>query len=187
MVTRQWTIALRDSSKFNLDYFFHRFKTIYRPKQQLSLDEGMIPWKGHLKFRTYNPAKITKYGLLIRLVCESDTGYICNMEIYTGERKKLEEIVGKNIRMTSTIHDTSVSNIGKKNRETGEDIVKHVCINQYNARMKGVDRADQYLSYYSILMKTMKWTKKVVLYLINCGLFNCFRIYNPLNPEKNKV
>jgi hypothetical protein len=198
-----------------LDYFLHKFRTIYRPKQQLSLDEGMIPWRGRLRFRTYNPAKITKYGLLVRMVCESDTGYICNMEIYTGEGKKLEETVlsvlgpylgmwhhiyqdnyynststadlllknktrvggtirvnrglppslkakasrmkkgdtvfcrkgdvlllvwkdKRDVRMISTIHDTSVSNTGKKNRKTGEDIVKPVCINQYNAHVKGV-------------------------------------------------
>ena len=90
----------------------------------------------------------------------------------------------RDVRMISTIHDISVSDTGKKNRKTGEDIVKPVCINQYNVHMKGVERADQYLSYYPILRKTMKWTKKVVLYLINCGLFNCFRIYNVLNPEK---
>jgi hypothetical protein len=33
--------------------------------------------------------------------------------------------------------------------------------------MKGVDRADQYLTYYSVLRKTVKWPKKVALYLLN--------------------
>jgi len=48
--------------------------------------------------------------------------------------------------------------------------------------MKGVDRADQYLSYYSLLRKTVKWPKKVAFCLINCALFNYFRIYQKLNP-----
>ncbi|KAK9298254.1 hypothetical protein QLX08_008340 [Tetragonisca angustula] len=30
---------------------------------------------------------------------------------------------------------------GKKNRKTGEDIVKPVCINQYNVHMKGVEQS----------------------------------------------
>ncbi|XP_013775229.1 piggyBac transposable element-derived protein 4-like [Limulus polyphemus] len=76
-----------------LDYFLIKFRTVYKPKQQLTLDEGVIPWRGRLRFRTYNPAKIVKYGLLVRMVCESDTGYTCNMEIYTGEGKKLEETI----------------------------------------------------------------------------------------------
>jgi hypothetical protein len=52
----------------------------------------MIPWQGHLKFRTYNPGKI-KYGVLVRMVCEVVSGYICNMEIYSVEGKKLEVTV----------------------------------------------------------------------------------------------
>lgn len=244
-----------------LDYFLNKFRTIYKPKQQLSLDEEMVPWRGRLRFRTYNPAKLTKYGLLVRMVCESDTGYICNMDIYTAEGKKLEETIlsvlgpylgiwhhvyqdnyynsttiaesllqnktrvcgtirenrgipphfkvqssmmnkgdvkicrkgdtlllawrdKRIIRMISTIHEASVSPTKRKNRETGENIPKPICITEYNKYMKGVDRADQFLSYYPILRKSMKWTKKVVLYLINCGLFNAFRVYNELNPTK---
>jgi len=48
--------------------------------------------------------------------------------------------------------------------------------------MKSVTRADQYLSYYSLLRKTVKWPKKVALWLTNCALFNSFRIYQKLNP-----
>jgi len=59
----------------------------------MSLDEAMTPWRGHLKFRTYNPGKITKYGVLVRMVCEAVPGYICNMDVYSAEGKKLEDIV----------------------------------------------------------------------------------------------
>ena len=40
--------------------------------------------------------------------------------------------------------------------------------------MNGVDRTDQYLSYYSVLRRTVKWSKRVVLCLLNCTLFNAF-------------
>ena len=53
----------------------------------------MIKWRGQLRFKTYNPRKLTKYGILVRMVSESETGYICNFEIYTGEGKKLQETV----------------------------------------------------------------------------------------------
>lgn len=46
----------------------------------------MVSWMGDL-FWTYNPAKIIKYDLLLRMVYESKTGYICNMELYTGAGK----------------------------------------------------------------------------------------------------
>jgi hypothetical protein len=47
---------------------------------------------------------------------------------------------------------------------------------------KCVDRADQYLSYYSLLRKTVKWPKKAALCLTNYAHFNSFRIYKKLNP-----
>ena len=75
------------------EYFVHKFMSVYSPKQELSLDEAMIPWPGRLKFRTYNPGKITKYGVLVRMVCVTVWGYICNMEIYSAEGKKLEDKV----------------------------------------------------------------------------------------------
>ncbi|XP_076160842.1 piggyBac transposable element-derived protein 4 isoform X4 [Ptiloglossa arizonensis] len=194
------------------------------------------------------------------MVRESDTGYICNMEIYSDERKSLDEtvlsILGPNlelwhhvyqdnyynsvliantllehktrvcgtirvnrglpqslqdeastlkkgeivfrrkgdillliwkdareVRMISTIHDASFCSTGRKNRDSGEEIIKPMCIVQYNAYMKGLDLADQYFSYCNILRKSAKWTKNVVLYLINCGLFNSFKIFQTLNPQ----
>jgi len=70
--------------------FVQKFRSVYSLKQ-LSLDEAMIPWCGHLKFRTYKPGKTTKYGVLVRMVCEMVTDYICNVEIYLAEHKKLED------------------------------------------------------------------------------------------------
>jgi hypothetical protein len=69
------------------------YRNLGEYKQELSLYEAMIPWQGHLNFRTYNPGKITKYGELVRMVCEAVSGYICNMEIYSAEGKKLEHTV----------------------------------------------------------------------------------------------
>ena len=58
------------------------------------------------------------------------------------------------------------------------------CIEKYNTFMKGVDRADQYLSYYTILRKTLKWSTKVTFWMINCALFNSFEVYKKLNITK---
>jgi hypothetical protein len=66
---------------------------VYSPKQELSLDEAMIPWRGRLAFRTYNTGEKTKYELLVRMVCEAVSDYICDMEIYAAEGKKLQDSV----------------------------------------------------------------------------------------------
>jgi hypothetical protein len=57
------------------------------------LDEAVIPWRGRLHIRTYNPAKLTKYGLLVCVVTESTSGYIGNLKIYAAERMRLEETI----------------------------------------------------------------------------------------------
>jgi hypothetical protein len=39
------------------EYFVQKFRSVYSQKQELSLDEAMVPWWGHLAFRTYNPGE----------------------------------------------------------------------------------------------------------------------------------
>jgi hypothetical protein len=50
--------------------------------------------------------------------------------------------------------------------------------------MEGADRANQYLAYYSLQRKTVKWTK-FASWLINCALFNSFSVHKTLNPAIN--
>jgi len=88
------------------------------------------------------------------------------------------------VRMISMIHDTTIVNKGRKERKTNMEVKKPYAVVQYNKFMKGVDRADQYLSLYSVLRKAVKWSKKVVLYLLNCALFNAFSVYRTLNTTK---
>jgi len=51
--------------------------------------------------------------------------------------------------------------------------------------MKGIARADQYLSYYKVLKKIIKCLKKVVLYLLKCVL-QCIFLLTTLNTNKKK-
>jgi hypothetical protein len=60
-----------------LEKLADQFASVYAPEQKLSFDEGMLAWRGRLRFRVYNLWKITKYGIMVRMVCESKTGYIC--------------------------------------------------------------------------------------------------------------
>ena len=75
------------------EYFVQKFRAVYSPKQELSLHEAMIPLRRRLKFTTYNPGKITKCGVLVKMACEVVQGYICNMEIHSSEGKKLKDTV----------------------------------------------------------------------------------------------
>jgi len=86
--------------------------------------------------------------------------------------------------MTSMIHDATIVNKGREDRKANMEIKKPYIVVQYNKFLKGVDRRDQYLSYYTVLRKTVKWPKKVVLYLLSCVLFNTFFVYRTLNTNK---
>jgi len=77
-----------------LDIVVNNFRTNYIPDRDISLDEGMLGWRGHLRFRLHNSGKITKYGILVQVVCESSTGYICNLQICNGKYGPLTEMVG---------------------------------------------------------------------------------------------
>ena len=92
------------------------------------------------------------------------------------------------VRMVSTIHEATIVNTGWKDRKTNMEIQKPYAVVQFNKFLKGADRADQYLSYYSVLRKTVKWLKKVVLYLLNCALFNTFFcVQDTTYKQKSKV
>jgi len=87
--------------------------------------------------------------------------------------------------MISTIHDATVVSTGRKDRKTNLQIKKPYAVVHYNKFMKGVDGADQYVSNYSVEEKCkMVKKKKVVLYLLNCALFNAFFVYRTLNTIK---
>ena len=61
-----------------------KFHDVYYPHKEISIDEGVIPWRGNIRFRTYNPAKPDKYGIKSYDLCDSHNGYCCKYELYTG-------------------------------------------------------------------------------------------------------
>ena len=84
------------------------------------------------------------------------------------------------VQMISMICDTTTVNTGRKDRSTDMEIKKPYAVVQYNKLTKGVDRACQYHSYYSVLREIVKWLKKVELYLLNCALFKAFFVYKEI-------
>jgi hypothetical protein len=62
------------------------------PNQILTIDDGILAWRGRLCFRCYNPGKLRK-NIIIRMVCDSVTVCICNVEIYCKQYRSLENNV----------------------------------------------------------------------------------------------
>jgi len=80
-------------------------------------------------------------------------------------------------------NEATVVNKGWKDRKTNMELKKPYVFGQYSKFIKGVNRPDQYLSFYSVLRKTVEWSKEV-LYLLNYALFNTFFVYRTLNTNK---
>ncbi|XP_029633809.1 piggyBac transposable element-derived protein 4-like [Octopus sinensis] len=66
-----------------IDLLVNNYKTVYLPRKNLSVDEAMIGYKDRVHFRQYMPAKPTKLRIKVREVCESETGYCVNFDVYT--------------------------------------------------------------------------------------------------------
>jgi hypothetical protein len=63
MCVRQWPAKIRSKEAVQnaacLRIFYAEIRSLYSPQKQMSLDETMIPWRGHMKFRIHNLEKIT--------------------------------------------------------------------------------------------------------------------------------
>ncbi|XP_005097783.1 piggyBac transposable element-derived protein 4-like [Aplysia californica] len=77
-----------------LSTLLEKFKHHYKPKQFLSLDEGMIPTKNRLAIKQYIKDKPIKFGIKSFILCEGDTGYILSSEIYTGREEQAVDGLG---------------------------------------------------------------------------------------------
>uniref|UniRef100_A0A1B6LFF4 PiggyBac transposable element-derived protein domain-containing protein n=1 Tax=Graphocephala atropunctata TaxID=36148 RepID=A0A1B6LFF4_9HEMI len=71
-----------------VDYFNAKMDAVYYPCRELSLDEGMILWRGRLFFRQYIKGKRHKYGIKVYSLCEPH-GLAVRLTIYSGSDGEL--------------------------------------------------------------------------------------------------
>ena len=58
-------------------------KNVYKPSQNLTVDESLLLYKGRLYFKQYIPAKRRRFGIKIYFLCESDSGFTSNFCFHT--------------------------------------------------------------------------------------------------------
>ncbi|KAL8576039.1 hypothetical protein ACOMHN_052057 [Nucella lapillus] len=61
------------------------FPTLYKPHQNLAVDEAMIKFKGRCSFLQYVPAKPHKWGIKAWALCDSESYYMLDFDVYTGK------------------------------------------------------------------------------------------------------
>lgn len=62
----------------------------------------------------------------------------------------------KDIYMLKRVHEVGFFPTGKKHYKTNKDIIKPICVVDYNLNMDGVDNIDRQLSLSENVRKTMK-------------------------------
>ncbi|XP_034833591.1 piggyBac transposable element-derived protein 4-like [Maniola hyperantus] len=67
-----------------IDHLNQKFKAAYTPRQELSLDESLLLWKGHLSWVQCIRTKVARFGIKSYELCEAASGYVLNMIFYTG-------------------------------------------------------------------------------------------------------
>lgn len=88
-----------------IDYIERLFSRILLPGKQLSLDEGVMGYKGRMLNRVYSPGKKEKWGMRFYILADSVTGFIYNIRI-VGEKTTINETVKdlvKNIKYENRI------------------------------------------------------------------------------------
>lgn len=77
-----------------LNYVRTKCETNFNPTKNISVDEGMVPFRGRLSFRQYMPAKPTKYGIKVWMAADSSNGYVLNFDVYLGKETGQRRIHG---------------------------------------------------------------------------------------------
>jgi len=67
-----------------LELLERNFTTCRKPGETVAIDETMVPWRGRLVFRQYNPGKSHKYGVKIYKLCDPK-GYTYTSCVYSGK------------------------------------------------------------------------------------------------------
>ena len=70
-----------------MSHFNAKIQEVYNPGKNISVDEGMIGFKGRLSFRQYMPAKPTKYGIKVWMAADASNGFVTNHEVYLGKQR----------------------------------------------------------------------------------------------------
>ena len=68
---------------------------------------------------------------------------------------------------------------------SGQTKLKPVVIDDYNQHMLGVDKLDQFASYYSFLHKSVKWWRKI-FWMLEVAVINSYIIYKKLATSRGR-
>ena len=76
-----------------IDMLQKNFQSLFRPEEDVVIDETLVPWRGRLTFRQYIPNKTHRYGVKRFKFC-SMVGYTWALKVYSGKSQTGEREIG---------------------------------------------------------------------------------------------
>ena len=86
-----------------IDYLLGTFQASYNPHQNISVDEGMIGFRGRISFRQYMPNKPQKYGFKVWMAADPTNGYVVNFDVYLGRKAGFQREYGLGYDVVTTL------------------------------------------------------------------------------------
>ena len=62
------------------------------PFENVTCDEQLLTFRGRCPFKQYIPSKPGKYGIKLWMLSDSQTSYVCRLQVYTGQQGDAREI-----------------------------------------------------------------------------------------------
>ncbi|EFN81495.1 PiggyBac transposable element-derived protein 4, partial [Harpegnathos saltator] len=73
------------------EHYLECFQSIYRPGSNISINESLMQWQGHLNFKQFNRNKRIRFVIKLYEVCDSKNGHVYNSKIYIGKDTNTQE------------------------------------------------------------------------------------------------
>ena len=126
---------------------------------------------------------LEKFGLALQFVSIEDyflqisftRNLILAPQLFSKQIMEFQLSIGKTkgTYLFSSIHGNNEVHV----QQHAQKLMKPSTTHEYNKYMGGVDKCDQYLSYYPVSRRSMKWWKKVLLWLPELCIINSMCIY----------
>ena len=91
----------------------------------------------------------------------------------------------KSDTMMTTIHHAVYVEVNRRNREN-DKVKKLLAVYDYTQKMSGINRNDQFMTYYNFERRSVKWTSKLAIHLFSLCVTNAYilyKMYGDKNPQ----
>ena len=163
-----------------LDHLNDRFRSVYTPDCDVSIDESLMMWKGKLGWKVFIPSKRARFGIKSFELCEAKSGYVWNFLVYVGKETVFDESLKDEAYGSKVVLElmSPLLNQGymitMDNWFSSPDLFEKLCKNETDAigtlrqNRKGVPaeikqaklKKGEHVSAYKDKLMIMKWKDK---------------------------